>query len=155
MPAYNSNDLYNQIVRQQASDAFRTTCISEESYKKILQSHPVKLFTPNHFIRIALGVVTIIAVLFIAILLGLLFATSGPARLVILCFFLGIACYVALELIVKNKYHYNAGVDNILMVSVIIFIISAFFVYDITTDYILISGIAMALTLILMEIMPN
>ena len=149
MPAYNSTDLLNQIVQEQASDAFLTGGITEENYKKILQSHTCKLYTPNYFIRIALGAVTIIAVLFTAILFGLLFASSGSAAFAVLCFFLGIVCYGALELLVKNKNYYNAGVDNILMVSVIVFIISAFFVYDSTTDYILISGVAMTLSLYL------
>lgn len=150
MQAYNSNDLFNQIIRQEASDAFRNNYLSEESYKKILLSKPCDLYTPNYFIRIALGLVTIIAVLFTAVLLGLLFASSGgAAQLVILCFFLGIACYVALELIIKNKKYYNAGVDNILMSSVIIFFLSAFFANNITTNYILISAISMAIALYL------
>lgn len=149
MPAYNFTDLYNQIVQQQASDAFLTGGISEESYKKILQSHTCKLYTPNYFIRIALGAVTVIAILFTAILFGLLFASSGSGAFVVLCLFLGIVCYGALELLVKNKNYYNAGVDNILMASVIVFIITAFFLYDNTADYILISGIAMALSLYL------
>ncbi len=149
MPAYSSTDLYNQIVQEQASDAFRTSCIRGESYKKILQSYACKLYTPNYFIRIALGLVTIIAVLFTAILLGLLFGASGSVQLVTLCFFLGIACYAALEIIVKNKKYYNAGIDNILMVSVITFFISAFFVYDATTNYTLIAGTVMLISLYL------
>ncbi|MEP6583700.1 MAG: hypothetical protein ABJA90_05525 [Ginsengibacter sp.] len=149
MPAYNITDLYNQIVLQEASDAFQTTCIKEESYKKIIQSHTSKLYTPNYFIRIALGIVTIIAVLFTSILLGLLFASSGSSPLMILCFLFAVACYVALELIVKTKHHYNAGVDNILMTSVIVFFTSTFFMYDSTTNYILISGVMMVLSLYL------
>ena len=46
MPAYNSTDLLNQIVQEQASDAFLTGGITEENYKKILQSHTCKLYTP-------------------------------------------------------------------------------------------------------------
>ncbi len=149
MPAYNSTELYNQTVQQQASEAFLRTCITEKSYKTILQSHPGKLYTPNYFIRIALGLVTIIAVLFTAILFGLLFASSGSGKLVALCFFLGISCYVTLELIVRHKHCYNAGIDNILMLSSIIFFVSAFFVYNITTDYMLISGTTMALSIYL------
>ncbi|MEP7230585.1 MAG: hypothetical protein ABI691_10060 [Ginsengibacter sp.] len=150
MQAYSSNDLYNQIIRQEASDAFRNNYLSEESYKKILLSKPCNLYMPNYFIRIALGLVTIIAVLFTAVLLGLLFASSGgSARVITLCFFLGVACYAALELIIKNKKYYNAGIDNILMSSVIIFFLSAFFVNDITTKYILISAISMAIALYL------
>ena len=149
MPAYNSNDLYSSLVQQQASASFRDECIGEKSYRKILQSHPDKLYTPNYFIRIALGLLTIIAVLFVTVLLVLLSSTSQSNQFVTLCIFLGIACYAALELLLKRKKFYNAGVDNILMASVIIFIISSFFVSSSTTNYILISGTSMILCLYL------
>ena len=146
MPAYNSTNLYSQIVQQEASDAFQTGCLTKESYRRILESHASKLYTPNYFIRIALALVAIIAILFTAILFGLLFGTSGSSQLAILCFFLGFACYVALELIVKNKNYYNAGIDNILMTSIIIFFIVAFFAYDIKTGYLLVSGMMIVLS---------
>ncbi|MEO6219153.1 MAG: hypothetical protein ABIO81_01910, partial [Ginsengibacter sp.] len=145
MPAYNLNDLYNRMVQQQASAAFRNECIGEDSYKKILQSHPDTLYAPNYFIRIALSVLTAVAVLFVTILLVLLFSASQSNQFVTLCIFLGIACYAALELLLKRKKFYNAGVDNILMTAVVIFIISSFFGSDFTTNYILISGVSMIL----------
>ncbi len=149
MPAYNSKDLYNRLVQEQASEAFRSTCIGEESYKKIVESHRNTLYTPNYFIRIALGVLTIIAVLFMGILLGLLFGISGSAQVVILCIFTGVACFGSLELLVKWKKFYNAGTDNILMLLTVILIISSFFVYDYKIDYTLISGVAMVVCLYL------
>ena len=149
MPAYDSNDLYSCLVQQQASASFRDECIGEKSYRKILQSHPDKLYTPNYFIRIALGLLTIIAVLFVTVLLVLLSSTSQSNQFVTLCIFLGIACYAVLELLLKRKKFYNAGVDNILMASVIIFITSSFFVSSFTTNYLLISGMSMILCLYL------
>ncbi|MEO6289306.1 MAG: hypothetical protein ABIO76_05270, partial [Ginsengibacter sp.] len=147
MTAYNLASLYNQSVQEESSEAFQTGFISEESYKKILLSHPGTIYTPNYFIKIALGILTGVAVLFAAILMGLLFATGDSSQVIALCIFLGIACYASLELFIKKKNFYNAGVDNVLMASSIIFIIGAFFVNDLTTGYTLISGVSMLLCL--------
>ena len=73
MQAYNYSDLYNKYVDEQATEALQTACISNESYNRILQAYPSKLYTPNYFIRIALGLLTIVAVLFSGLLLWLLF----------------------------------------------------------------------------------
>lgn len=64
MTAYNITDLHNRIIQQQASEAFTTSCIGEENYAGILKAHPDKLYTPNYFIRLALGALTLVAVLF-------------------------------------------------------------------------------------------
>ncbi len=142
MQAYNGTDLYNKYIREQASEAFNTGCIGEETYKKILLAYPCKLYTPNYFIRIALALLTIVAVLFSALLLGLIFNTSSSVEFITLFIFLAILCYAALEVLVKRKQYYNAGVDNILMISVITFIISAFVVNDFTNQSLFISGVS-------------
>jgi len=128
MQAYNKSDLYNKYVHEQANEALRTTCVSEESYKNILAAYPVKLYTPNYFIRIALGLLTVVAILFSGLLLWLLSSASSTGAIVTLLIFLAITCYIFLELLVKARQFYNAGVDNVLMSMIIIFIVSAFFV---------------------------
>ena len=67
MQAYKNSDLYNKYVSEQATEALQTGCINNESHNKILRAYPCKLYTPNYFIRIALGLLTIVAVLFSAI----------------------------------------------------------------------------------------
>ncbi|MEO6639254.1 MAG: hypothetical protein ABIN25_13330, partial [Ginsengibacter sp.] len=149
MTAYNISDLYNRIVQQQASEAFRTSCISEESYARILKAHPDKLYTPNYFIRLALGALTLVAVIFTTALGILLFGASSEASLTALLLVAGIGCYGMLESMIKSKRYYNAGVDNVLMFSVVILIISMFFISVNTDNYTLISAVIAILCFLL------
>ena len=141
MPAYNTSDLYNRIIQQQASEAFMKSCISEESYCRILKAHPDKLYTPNYFVRLALGILTLVAVLFITALGILFFGANSDSTLETLMLLTGIACYVVLELMIKTKKYFNAGVDNVLMFSTVLLIISTFFIDAATSNYTLISGV--------------
>ena len=52
MQAYNKINLTNKYVQEQAMEALQAACISNESYNRILQAYPCKLYTPNYFIRI-------------------------------------------------------------------------------------------------------
>ena len=47
----------------------------------------------------------------------------------------------------KRKQYYNAGVDNVLMIMVIAFIVSAFFISDYETSWLVISGVTMVIAL--------
>src|SRR6185503_21054244 len=122
MQAYNKIDLDNKYIREQAAEALQTVCISNESYNTIVQAFPSKLYTPNYFIRIALGLLTVVAVLFSGLLLWLLTSASDTAAIKTLLIFLAVLSYIALELLVKTKQYYNAGVDNILMIMVMAFV---------------------------------
>ncbi len=121
MTAYNITSLQNRIIDQQASEAFRNACISEESYKGILKAHTEKLYTPDYFVRLALGILTLVAVFFTTALGSLLFygATLSSA-LTILLSLIGFTYYVILECLIKSKKCYNAGVDNVLMFSALL-----------------------------------
>ena len=135
MTAYNTSDLYNKYVQEQSSEAFRTECINGETYEHILQQHVCNLYIPNYFIRIGSALLTIVCILFSGLLLGLLFVSSDELGFFILCIFLAGFNYGALELLVKQKKYYNAGVDNILMLSTLSFIITAFFIEDFSDQY--------------------
>ena len=126
MQAYRYSDLYSKYVIEEATDARQTSCINSHSYAGILEAYPGKLYTPDYFIRIALGLLTIVAVLFSGLLLWLVSSASATRAIATLLIFLAILCYIALELLVKEKQYYNAGVDNVLMIMVITFIISVF-----------------------------
>jgi hypothetical protein len=147
MKACNTTDLYNKYVQEQASEAFHTVCISDETYKNILVAHRYEIYTPNYFIRIGLAVLTIVAILFFALLVGLLFNISGSGSLFFFLFFLALICYTTLELLVKQKHYYNAGVDNILMLATVIFIVSAFFIEDYSDQFLIITVIVVIICL--------
>jgi hypothetical protein len=146
MHAYNERELCNKYVHEQATEALRTACISQESYKNILQAQPSKLYTPNYFIRIAMGLLTVVSVLFSGLLLWLFTSASSDAAITTVLVFLAIICYIALELLVKVKQYFNAGVDNILMCMLIAFVVSAFFISD-QDSLLIISCVIMIITL--------
>lgn len=147
MQAYKYSDLYNKLVNEQSSDAFHDKCIGAETYKRILESHPSNLYTPNYFIRIAIGLLTFVAVLFSGGLFALVFSTSGSEGAIGLCIFLAILTYAALELLVQRKYFYNAGVDNLLQWFTLIFIISAIIFIEPANMYLISSLLAMLVCL--------
>lgn len=143
MTAYNTSDLYNKYVQEQSSEAFHKECISAETHEHILLQHESHLYIPNYFIRIGSALLTIVCILFSGLLLGLLFVNSDELGFFILCIFLAGISYGALELLVKQKKYYNAGVDNILMLSTLSFIIGAFFIEDFSDQYLVAAFISM------------
>jgi hypothetical protein len=130
MQAYKTADLYNKYVQEQASEAFRTGNIGADSYRNILKSYVSALYTPNQFIYIALSLLTIVAIVFSGLLLGLMLSASGMDSIIGLLVFFGLTNYAALELFVKEKKYYNAGVDNVLMLCSALLIINALSVHD-------------------------
>lgn len=142
MTAYNTTDLYNKQVEEDASAAFLSSCISDDTYRNILLSHNSKLYTPNYFIRIGMGILTIVAIVFSGTLLGLIFGTDGSAGFTALLIFYTLLSYTALEFFVKQKHYYNAGIDNILMLSTLIFILSALFIEDYYNQYLVAAAVS-------------
>src|SRR5215203_4733407 len=110
MQIYKPSQLYNRHVHEQASDAVEEHLLSRESFQKIKEAYPDTLYTPNFFIRIALALLTAVAVLCSAGILGLMFWSSDDSYMSSLVF-LAFLCYGALELFVQKKWFYDAGVD--------------------------------------------
>ncbi len=121
MTAYPENELYNCDVRSQARASADASEISKESLHKIEQAYPCKLYTPHFFIAFALGLLTTIAVIFAGFLAWLLTSAESSAGFSALCFFMAALCYVLLELMIKSKNYYNAGVDNALQFFILAF----------------------------------
>src|SRR3954447_4867105 len=111
MTIYTSTDLQNKYIQEQVLKLVLNGSISNENYASILSAYPCRLYTPNYFIRIALGVLTIIAAIFSGLLMGLLIESSGLNDTTALFLFYGIATYSVLELLVGKKRYFNAGID--------------------------------------------
>src|SRR3954462_830431 len=109
MMIYSPKDLYNKYVRGQAFTAVLSGCVSKDNYTKILSAYPCRLYTPNFFIRIALGLLTIVAAIFSGLLIGLVFESSGQGGITALFLFFAIATYILLELLVSKNRYFNAG----------------------------------------------
>jgi len=144
MQIYNPSQLYNRHVQEQASEAVEEHLLSGDSFLKIKEAYPDSLYTPNFFIRIALALLTAVAVLFSAGIFGLMFWSSDESIIISLVF-LALISYAALELFVQKKWFYNAGVDNTLMVAIPVFIVAAFFVADFSFDTRLLSAVMILL----------
>jgi hypothetical protein len=143
MTAYPENELFNGDVRSQAHKAFDASEISKESLHKIEEAYPCKLYTPHFFIAFALGLLTTIALIFAGFLAWLLTSAESSGGIAALCVFMSALCYVLLELMVKSKKYYNAGVDNVLMFFILVFSAGIFLSNFENTSWILFSGMLM------------
>ena len=75
MIIYNKEWLLNKRLQIQALLAFKVGVITKEENENVLQSYPVGFYSPNFFIRIGLGVLTFIIILFTNGFFGLLGST--------------------------------------------------------------------------------
>ncbi|MFL9481571.1 hypothetical protein ACI6Q2_02260 [Chitinophagaceae bacterium LWZ2-11] len=127
---YNTVELVNLLTNEQAEEAFNKKLITEESKEKIKEVHPVKLYTPNIFIAIAISLATIIAVIFSTGLYCLvawnIIKSDEDITVVGSLIFLGLCYYGVLEIMVKKSRFYNAGVDNTLQLVVAAYLFAAF-----------------------------
>ncbi|MGO4288502.1 hypothetical protein [Chitinophaga sp. RAB17] len=132
MLAYNSNTLDNLEIKEEAEIALRKDCIDVATYKAIEAAHPVNFYTPNPVIKIGLFILTVIIVCFSLGLLTLmtLDALRSEKGFAGLCIFAGIACYVALELFIREKKLFRAGVDDALLWGAVLLFISSLVAYD-------------------------
>lgn len=143
MTAYQENELFNGDMKSRAHSAFDAAEISKESLHKIEEAYPCKLYTPHFFIAFALGLLTTIAIIFAGFLAWLLTSAESSGGIAALCFFMGALCYVLLELMVKSKKYYNAGVDNVLMFFILAFSAGVFMGDFENTSWVLFNGMLM------------
>ena len=136
MTAYSENDLYQCDVVARARDAYQAGVLSKESRLNIEQAYPCKLYSPHFFIAIALGLLTIVSVIFTGALIWLVTgASSGSIGVV--CILMSLVGYFFLEMMVKSKNYFNAGVDNALMGLILFFSGGIFLAYFETPSWIL------------------
>lgn len=145
MTAYGKDNLYNRHIQQQAAIALDNNLIKEGSFVKTCEAFPARLYTPNFFVRIGLGVLSVLAILFSTILIGAISSASSDAAYVTLAIFLALLCYALLEIFVASNKYYNAGIDNILLASMVIFVVIAFNIIDYSGQYQLTTAFSAAL----------
>ena len=131
MIAYNETWLYNKYLQNQAGEAVHEQCITADEYDAICKAKEVKFYTPNYFVRIGLAALTLVICSFSLGLIALISNFKSPEALFI---FPGIVCYVIAELMIKNKAHYNSGVDNMLVWMAAIFFCFGFMVSKFISD---------------------
>lgn len=145
MHIYSKDDLYNKHVQNEASEVYLHKGIAEAAYKNILETYSTNLYTPNYFIRIALAVLTLVAIIFSGLLFGLIFQMAMVPTFLFFAF----ANYIALEILVRKKWYFDAGVDNLLMFFSAVFFTGAFVVNQYPGQDLAVSGIAIVICLYL------
>jgi hypothetical protein len=147
MIAYSKEELYNCHILEESREAFSISEISAESLRKIEQTYSCKLYNPNFFIAIALGLLTILAVVFTALLLGFIASVDVSSGLRVICLIMATVSYFILEIMVKSKKYFNAGVDNALMILILAFTWGVFISSDGTPYWILMNSVLMLISL--------
>ncbi len=114
MLAYNQQYLDNRDVRDEAATALSHNIISAPEHDRILLAYPDKLYTPNFFIRIALFLLTLLAVgscqgIF------LLDGISGTSGFGIQLIIFSLLSYAALEWVIRTRKVYRSGIDDALL----------------------------------------
>ena len=116
MIAYNKKWLSHQVARQQIDQAAATGCISAEEYKNATALYSTGFYTPNYFIRIGLFILTNIIASFSLGFLSLLFLSGANENTpAVICILFGSITYGALEIMVRQKYHFQSGADDALL----------------------------------------
>ena len=123
MLAYNKTTLENLAIHEAAEEAADVNLISAQNENEIKIHYPVDLYSPNIFVRIGLGLLTIFIVLSSAGLIGLMTNFESPTFIL---FLFAAGSFAMLTYMTATKKHFNSGVDHILMAATIIFLTAAF-----------------------------
>ncbi|AMQ01013.1 hypothetical protein AY601_4163 [Pedobacter cryoconitis] len=116
MIIYNKTWLNNLNIQDQVHPSLAAGDLTKAEFKNIEKAYPVGFYSPNVFVRSGLFLLTCIIALFGGCLLTYicwdLVVTSNSGAWVL---FLGLISYIALEVVVKNKYHFRSGTDDALI----------------------------------------
>ncbi|ULQ56202.1 DUF1129 domain-containing protein [Flavihumibacter rivuli] len=113
MIAYPVNDCQNLLVREMVDNAVKQELVKPLEAANIKLRYPVRLYTPNVFIRVGLAILTVVIVSAAFGLMGMLmgFDSLGKA----FPFILSLLSYLGLEWLIRNKYHFKSGADDMLL----------------------------------------
>lgn len=120
MIAYPKPELSLLEIRSTVLDATSQELISKEESRNILMKYPSRFYSPNMYIRIGLGLLTILSISSISSFFGLLLDFRN-AEIILLLTALG--CLAMLEYFIQTKHHYRSGIDDTLLHSAIAFLL--------------------------------
>lgn len=126
MIAYSSQWLEALQVRRQAAKWHKKNYIGSAQYEAILAAYPVGFYTPNAFVRIGLAIFTWVLVSSAFGILGVtLFADMpGETGIGVTLLFFGVFNLIGLEIVIREKHHYQSGIDDALLYLGLGFIVS-------------------------------
>jgi len=115
MIAYNRQSLDNLEIQQQANEALEKGLLTTEEIDRIRKAYPIRFYLPNSFIGAGLFLLTVLATVCafgLFLLFGLDEADHHFGMILIL---FGVIGYGALELFIRHRKMYRAGVDDALL----------------------------------------
>lgn len=115
MIIYNKTSLANLLVQDKVNKDLEAGNLSKEEFKQVEKAYPVTFYSPNIFVRIGLFILASIIVSCAGGLLALFLADIRAIAPEVWLLIAGIACYFALEVMVKQHYHFRSGVDDALL----------------------------------------
>jgi hypothetical protein len=115
MIAYNHTSLDNLLINEEATDAFYQQLITIEEVNAIHKAYPINHYSPNAFIRVGLFLLTIVIVSMVYGFLLMLEIGGSDKGIGILTFVFSLFLYGALEYIIREKKHYQSGIDDALL----------------------------------------
>jgi hypothetical protein len=126
MIAYNTDWLDHLGMQASLEEGFRENWLSKEEFENGKKRFPVGFYSPNSMVRIGLFLLTLLIAIFSFAILSLIFNSSAGYEegFGVLSIITGLFCYVALEIVIRRFHHYQSGVDDALLVGVIIFLVT-------------------------------
>ncbi|WP_256012229.1 hypothetical protein [Desertivirga xinjiangensis] len=115
MIIYNKVWLSNLFLVEQVEEKHSDNLISDTELNDIKKKYPVNFYSPNIFIRIGLGILTVIISLFGCGFLTLIAADAHVMESYGWFVFLAVLHYIVLELMVRQKHHFRSGIDDVLL----------------------------------------
>ncbi|RFS19708.1 hypothetical protein DVR12_21635 [Chitinophaga silvatica] len=132
MIAYNKESLDHLAVRETAANALHQGYIDQSTYDSILTANPVDFYTPGLFARIGIYVLTWMALLFgVGFISLILFSHDFKEEILYpFAFLVGAGCIFLLEMLIREKRIYRAGIDDaLLLAGAGAIILSMYFLY--------------------------
>lgn len=130
MQAYNIDTIKNSFLKKKAAFWRANQLISDQQYTTILKQYSSSFQTSNVFVKIGL----FIFICFIALaslgLYNILFSSimqNSVGFWIFTCLLFSVACFLILELLIKNKNIYNSGTDEALLYIALTFLAIAVF----------------------------
>jgi len=153
MIAYNKTWLANRRLQDELKKDLEHGRITKAEFDSITEKYPVGFYSPNLLVRVGLFILTCVIILFADGLLSLMASGSGIIESFGWLIFLGLLSYLALELMVNNKFHYRSGVDDALLFISLCLLVGGFAIMvsdiNIGVNYLPLSLVVLLLTLFL------
>ncbi len=138
--AYSKEELDNKEIMKQTLIWFNNKFIQKSTFDTITHNHPTTLYSPNFFIRIGLFIFTCLSASAgnSLILLVTGFFDSSMSSFSIRFIIHGLLMYGLLEILIKEKKLYRAGIDDALLYlaigTILTGLFNLFYTYEMTGE---------------------